>query len=110
MDSDGPDREQARLPESMERSKRIDLMAAGEEVYTYHWALFVDYEGAVWLRGDAEFSHEFTPRGTMKMKVKKVGHKRFEVWSVPGVSYEASNITKAMHELYSLQTVVKIHE
>ena len=49
--------------------KTISTMFPGETLYTVPWALVVDEDGEIWLRGEFAVSEE--PGGTVQMQVHR---------------------------------------
>ncbi len=61
---------QSILTEDME-PETIEGMAIGEEAYTLSWAMYADPQGYLWANGSYPITP--VPRGTSKMKIKRVG-------------------------------------
>jgi hypothetical protein len=59
----------AYLPEEMEEVGLKDLLE-GDVVYTVPWAMYAEEDGSLWLHGGYNF--EYSPKGTLEMKVSKV--------------------------------------
>lgn len=87
------------------QEKTIDSMFPGETGFTVPWAVMVDLDRLMWIRGD--YPIDENKGGTAQMKVHR-NREGFEIEVPLNERYELVRLGSSEHIDYALQPVTKI--